>query len=129
MAASTRHFLSVIDGGAQFFLAQEEKGVLTIARGDEVDLAEAEDHGVGRGRIEEVNRIFTAYDGFNCPIITTDDADEAEDSLNVSGYKTIECTEGLYKFAIERACSFSQIMMICDRTATGLLDFCEVKSP
>ena len=127
MASSTRHFLGVIDCAAQLFLAQDEKSVLTVARGDEVDLAEAKERGVGRGRIEKVNRLFTAYDGFNCPIVTTDDADEARASLDVSGCITIECSARLYKYVTERACNFNQLMTVCDRTATGLLDLGEIK--
>lgn len=127
MVSSTRHFLGVMDAAARSFLAQGVDGSLAIARGYEVDRAEAEDRGVGRSRIEQVNRIYTAYDGFGCPILTTDDADEAEASLHAFGYRLIECTERLYDYAAAHGCSARSVFQVCNRTEAGLLDIRETK--
>lgn len=119
---SIRYFLGVIDETAAVYLAETAEGGYVLAESDRVDLEEARGRTVGRARIVRKADVFEVIDGFGDPICTVEDQAQAEDSLQSFGYRSIECTDRLYRYAGTHGCTAHWLLSSCGHDAAGLLD-------
>lgn len=119
---SIRYFLGVVDETAAVYLAETAEGGFILAKADNVDLDAARARAVGRARIVEGAGVFSVFDGFGDPICTVDTEAEALNSLQSFGYRSIECTDRLYRHAGAHGCTAHWLAAACRHDADGLLD-------
>ncbi|GAA0283430.1 hypothetical protein LNAOJCKE_5676 [Methylorubrum aminovorans] len=119
---SVRYFLGVIDETAKVYLAETVEGGYVLAKAEEVDVDAARGRAVGRARIVHEADVFSVIDGFGDPICTVEDRAQAEDALQSIGYRSIECTSRLYRYAGTHGCTAHWLLSSCNYDAAGLLD-------
>lgn len=119
---SVRYFLGVIDESAEIYLAETPEGGYVLAKAEEVDVDAARGRAVGRARIVHEADVFSVIDGFGDPICTVEDRAQAEDALQSFGYRSIECTSRLYRYAGTHGCTAHWLLSSCGYDAAGLLD-------
>ncbi|AWN37661.1 hypothetical protein [Methylobacterium radiodurans] len=122
---SIRYFLGVVDETANAYLAETAEGGFVLAKAEEVDLDTARGRAVGRARIVHDADVFSVIDGFGDPICTVEDRTQAEDALQGIGYRSIECTGRLYRFAGAHGCTGHWLLSACRHDADGLLDLAD----